>query len=89
MGAMSRAIDMALKSGAIRKVGEKNRQAMFGSGQKPSDYQQGPTASQNFGIKAGGVASPDMELQYQKYLQEEKRRRKKTTETKEGKTLLS
>ena len=34
---MSKAIDMALKSDAIKKVGEKNRQAMFGRGQKPSD----------------------------------------------------
>ena len=65
-------------------------QSMFGDGQKPSDYELGPTASQNMGIMAGGIASPDMEDQYRRYLEEEKERKKQlTTQTNEGKSLLS
>ena len=89
MGAMKQAIQLAEVQKLIKKVGSENRQRMFGQGQKPSDYQQGPTASQNFGIMAGGVASPDMEDQYRRYLEEEKERKKQLTQTNEGKSLLS
>ena len=90
MGAMKQAIQLAEVQKLIKKVGSENRQRMFGDGQKPSDYQQGPTASQNMGIMAGGIASPDMEDQYRRYLEEEKERKKQlTTQTNEGKSLLS
>ena len=90
MGVMARAIKLAEMQGVIKKIGSENRQRMFGDGQKPSDYQQGPTASQNMGIMAGGIASPDMEDQYRRYLEEEKERIKQlTTQTNEGKSLLS
>lgn len=90
MGAMKQAIQLAEVQKLIKKVGSENRQRMFGQGQKPSDYQQGPTASQNFGIMAGGVASPNLEESYRMYLEEEKERKKQlTTQTNEGKSLLS
>ena len=90
MGVMAKAIKLAEMQGMIKKIGSENRQRMFGQGQKPSDYQQGPTVSQNFGIKAGGIASPNLEESYRMFLEEEKERKKQlTTQTNEGKSLLS
>ena len=85
-----KAIKFAELSGIIKKVGEENRQRMFSAGQKPEDYQQGPTMSQNFGVKAMGVASPNMQDQYQRYLAEEEVRKKKRKHSADtaGTTLL-
>tara|TARA_E500000331_G_C16956045_1_gene582726 strand:+ start:246 stop:533 length:288 start_codon:yes stop_codon:yes gene_type:complete len=94
MGVMRKAIKLAMDMGAIQKVGERNRQEMFGAGQKPEDYQQGPTMSQNMGVKSMGVASPNMQDQYARYLEEEEVRKKKkktisaTDTTGAGTTLL-
>tara|TARA_R100000329_G_scaffold102187_1_gene84166 strand:+ start:60 stop:335 length:276 start_codon:yes stop_codon:yes gene_type:complete len=90
MGQVIKALKFSDVGELIRKRGEENRQKMFGAGQKPEDYQQGPTMSQNFGVKAMGVASPNMQDQYQRYLAEEEVRKKKRKQSADtaGTTLL-
>ena len=91
MGAMQKLLQNEIIIKKLQEIGIKNRQAMFGAGQKPEDYQQGPTASQNFGIQSAGVASPNIQDQYQRYLVEEEERKKQNSESIniQGQSLLS
>ena len=81
MGALTKLIQRPEIMEKLKAIGQKNRQAMFGAGQKPEDYTQGPTASQNFGIQSAGVASPNIQDQYQRYLVEEEERKKQNSES--------
>ena len=76
MGALTKLIQRPEIMDQLKAMGAKNRQEMFGAGQKPKDYEQGPTMSQNLGFKSVGVASPNMQDQYKKYLVEEEQRKK-------------
>tara|TARA_X000001382_G_scaffold96939_1_gene71320 strand:- start:38 stop:313 length:276 start_codon:yes stop_codon:yes gene_type:complete len=90
MGAMKKLLQNPMIMQKLVDIGKKNRQEMFGAGQKPEDYQQGPTMSQNMGVKSMGVASPNMQDQYQRYVEEEKVRKRKPKKSADtaGETLL-
>tara|TARA_R100000458_G_C8276175_1_gene251410 strand:+ start:3551 stop:3829 length:279 start_codon:yes stop_codon:yes gene_type:complete len=92
MGALTKLIQRPEIMDKLKAIGQKNRQAMFGAGQKPEDYEQGPTMSQSMGVKAMGVASPNMKDQYNRYLVEEKERKKRQSSesiNSAGQSLLS